>query len=293
MGINHYVSNGGGGFMLKTIIWFISVLVIVPIIYTVENYIRSLLPGHNRSYMLQPIYGLLKLFRKRAQKNTLTRWFSAAALWFSLLALYFTVAGENILLVLSCITMMEFFLVAGASNTSENFSRMAAQREITRFSVCFFAGIISAASIYQVAGTLNLHEISVYSMNSYILARLPLTFIAFGTVLLIRGSLICFDFGITGKEKSFFASGLYSPYSGWCLAIAQITQWIETGVLIKLMSVFLPWTPWISFFAIAICYLIILLLDSFVSKPKWKEASRNAWMLAGGMSAINFIWLYL
>lgn len=280
--------------MLEGLIWFTGIILCVPVLYIVENYVRSFLPGHNKSYILQPLYRLIKLFGKRETEGSrYCQWFPVISLWFSLWALYFTVTGESILFIFSCLLMMDFFILAGAACSREAFAAVAVRRGISRLAVCAFICFISAASLYRVTGTLNLSGISAYSWSHFLVLQLPLTFLAMIIVLLIRGSILFFDFRITGKELTLLDSALYTPYSGWSLALTQITRWVEIGVWLKLISAFLPWQPWLSFLVLSVCYLGFLLMDGFTAKAQWKRVARNAWLWGGGMSAMNFIWLYL
>ena len=122
--------------MLEVILWFIGIVIIVPVIYLVENLILSAVPGQNRSYPLQPIYRLIKHFSKTDYHNRpLTRWFPVGACLFALVTLYFVSAGENILLVLSGLVMMELFILVGACSTKEAYGIMAAQRGLSRLTV--------------------------------------------------------------------------------------------------------------------------------------------------------------
>jgi formate hydrogenlyase subunit 4 len=294
MDSHHDASCGGGIIMLQSLIWFLVIMIVVPVLYLIENFIRSMMPGYNKSYLLQPIYRLMKLFGKRGMKtNDPAHWFSIVSCWFAICALFFTVRGENILFIFTSLVMMELFILAGSWNAREPFGSMAAQRGIARFFICAFTFMVSAASLYQVTGTLSLKEMMAYSWMHYLLLKLPLAFLAMIVVLLIRGSLLFFDFNITGKGLNILDSALYTPYSGWSLGITQITRWVEIGVWLKLISVFLPWKPWFSFTVLAICYLAFLLTDGFIPKARWKKVARNAFLWGGGMSVMNFIWLYL
>ncbi len=280
--------------MLEGLIWFISVIIIVPFLYLVENFVRSRMPGYNRSYLLQPLYRLIRLFGKKDPKdNSLFRWFPVVSCWFALCALYFTVMGSHLIFIFSCLAMMELFLLAGAWNAQDAFAAMAAQRGIVRFAICTFICLVSAAALYRVTGTLSLKLLFEYSQTYTILIRLPLIFTAMLVVLMNRASLLFFDFNITGKGTSLLDSALHTPYNGFGLAMVQITQWVEIGVWIKLISVFLPFRPYISFAITAACHLAFLLLDAFVSREPWKKVAQNTLLWGGGMSVMNFIWLYL
>ena len=278
--------------MLEGLIWFFSVIVTVFFIYFVENFVRSGIPGYNRAWLLQPLYRLVRLFEKKdPMGGCLYRWYPVASCWFACCALYFSVSGSHLVLIVACLAMMELFILAGAWNHGEAFSAMAAQRGIARMLICSLTILVSAASLYHVTGTLNLKAISDYSRTHEMLLQLPLAFVAMITLMLTRGNLLFFDFNIAGKGPGLQDSPLYAPYGGWSLALAQITHWIEIGVWIKLVSVFLPFIPWMSFMASSLLYLACLLLDGFISKAQWKLAARNALIWGGGIAAMNFIWL--
>ncbi len=280
--------------MLEGLIWFLSILLLVPLLYLVENFVRSRLPGYNRSWFLQPVYRLIRLFGKKDSKDGCPcRWYSVASCWFAVGALYFAVMGSHLVFIFACLVLMELFILAGAWNQGEAFSAMAAQRGIARLLICSFTGLVSAASLAHVTGTLSLVKIFEYSRTHAMLVQLPLTFSAVSIILLTRGSLLFFDFNITAKGTGLLDSPLFTPYSGWGLALAQITHWVEIGVWIKLVSVFLPFTPWVSFAVSALCYLAFLLFDGFISRAPWKKVARNALIWGGGMSVMNYIWLVL
>ncbi len=280
--------------MLEGLIWFLSVIVTVFLLYIVENFVRSGIPGYNKAWLLQPLYQLIRLFGKRdVNGGCPCRWYSVASCWFACCALYFSVAGSHLIFIFTCLVMMELFVLAGAWNHNEASAAMAAQRGIARLMICSFTLLVSAASLAHVTGTLNLKEILAYSRNQGLLLQLPLAFTAMITLLLTRGNLLFFDFNIAGKGIGLTDSPLYTPYGGWSLALAQITHWVEIGVWIKLVSVFLPFSPWISFSTSALCYLGFLMLDGFISKAQWKIAARNALIWGGGLAAMNYIWLVI
>jgi predicted PurR-regulated permease PerM len=82
--------------MLEIILWFIGIIIIVPIIYLTENFILNAIPGQKRTYLLQPIYRLIKHFSKTDYYNRpLTRWFPVGACLFALITLYSVAAGAN------------------------------------------------------------------------------------------------------------------------------------------------------------------------------------------------------
>lgn len=288
------INYRGGVVMLEVILWFIGIVIIVPVIYLVENLILSAVPGQNRSYPLQPIYRLIKHFSKTDYHNRpLTRWFPVGACLFALVTLYFVSAGENILLVLSGLVMMELFILVGACSTKEAYGIMAAQRGISRLTVWSFALMIAGASLYKAVGTLKLSLVVQYSAGNVLLARLPLVATGLFAAAMIKGNLGYFDFGINANTMSFLDTALYTPYGGRSLGVIQLTQWIETGIWLKLISYFLPWQPWISFLVSAVFYLAAMLLNAVVPKMPWKKVMMNSWIWAGGLPAINYIWLYM
>lgn len=280
--------------MLNGLIRFLMVLITVLFLYLVENFVHSRLPGYNRSYLLQPLYRLIRLFGKQEPKDSgLYRWFPVVSCFFALCALWLVGTGGHLIPVFLCLAMMEMFLLAGGWNPREALSAMAAQRGVVRFSICAFICLVSAAALYRASGTLSLKLLFEYSETHFMLLRLPLIFTAMLIVLMCRANLMFFDFNITGKGLSLIDSALHTPYSGFGLAFVQITQWVEIGVWIKLISVFLPFRPYISFAISAALHLVFLLLDGFISRVQWKKVARNALIWGGGLSVMNFVWLYL
>lgn len=280
--------------MFELVLWFVGIIVSVLLMHLLVNYIRSMLPGQNKTYMLQPIYRLVKLACKKNEGSyPLTQWYSAGACWFALAALWLTVSGQNIIMVISVLVMMELFVLIGSSNSNNLFGFIAVQRKISGFLVLCFICLVAAASVYKVTGTLSLAEISAYADNNSLILRLPLTFISLVIVLMIEESICWFDTGVSGEGTSFIDTGLYSSYEGWCLAVIQLTQWVNVGVWLKLISVFLPWSPLISFVIAALLHFVLRILDSFIAKVRWKKAVLNAFIWAGVASVINYAWLYL
>lgn len=280
--------------MVMTIILCVIVLAVVLVIHLAENIVRAALPGQSKTYIFQPVYRLVKLICKSSPNCSIaTGIFSAGALWFSVCALYLAVSGADFLLIMSFLVMTELFIVSGARSTGESEGIMAARRTVARLMVWLFTCMMAAASLYRAAGTLNLAEIGSRTGERVLLLRLPLTFAAMLVVLMMKENLICFDFGVAGKELSFLDAALDTPYSGWSLALTQLARWAETGVWLKLLSAFLPWAPWLSFMAVSGLLLIFMLLDALFPKARWEKAAHNAWIWAGGMSVVNYLWLYL
>lgn len=243
--------------------------------------------------MLQPVYRLLKLFEKKDEStNFLAYFFSTGSCLLSLIALYMAVAGYNFLFVISVLSMMDLLVITGVFSSSGFPGKVSAKRVISRFIIWLFTSVVSAASIYKAAGTLKLSEIAGLSGSSNLIISLPFTFISLFIILLMKGNLVCFNFGISDNELSFLDATIYSPYSGWSLAVTQLAQWTEIGVWLKILSNLLPLAQPVSYAIVSLLYLIFLLLDGFVSTVEWKKAARFSWGWAGGMSIINFIYLF-
>jgi len=275
------------------IIWLIAIILSVSVLYIAYNYIKSIMPGQSRTYILQPVYRLLKLFEKKDEGNNfLACFFSTGSCLFSLIALYMAVSGYNFLLVISVLSMMDLFVITGAFSSGEFSGRVSARRGMSRFIIWLFTSIVSAASVYQAAGTLKLNEIARISGTKVLIISLPFTFISIFIILLMKSNLVYFNFGISGNELSIIGDALFSPYSGWSLAVIQLAQWIEIGVWLKILSNFLPMVKTVSFTVVSLFFLAFLLLDGFVSTVEWKKAARLSWGWAGGLSIINFIYLF-
>jgi len=278
---------------MPKIIWFFAVALSVPVIHIAYNYINSVMPGQSRTYILQPVYRLLKLFEKKDDgDNFLSYFFSAGSCLFALIALYMAVSGFNFLFVVSVLSMMDLLVITGAFSSGEYSGRISAKRSLSRFVIWLFTSMVASASLYKAAGTLKLNEIAHLSWSNGLLMNIPFTLVSLFVVLLMKSNLMHFDFGLSGDETSVFGDALYSPYSGWSLAVIQLAQWIETGVWLKILSVFLPVTKPISYAIVSLLYLAFLLLDRFVSDVDWKTAARLSWGWAAGFSVINYIYLF-
>lgn len=278
---------------MHEIIWFLAVILSVPAIYIAYNYINTLMPGQSRTYILQPVYRLLKLFEKKDDgDNFLAYFFSAGSCLFALIALYMTVSGYNFLFIVSVLSMMDLLVITGAVSSSEFSGRISAKRGLSRFVVWLFTSMVASASVYKIAGTLKLDELAHLSESSGLIVNLPFTFISLFVILLMKGNLLHFDFGLSGDELSVFGDALFSPYSGWSLAVIQLAQWTEIGVWLKILSAFLPVTKAVSYIIVSLLYLTFLILDRFVSDIEWKKAARLSWGWAASLSIINFIYLF-
>lgn len=279
--------------MLGKIIWFFAVILSVPVLYIAYNFIKSMMPGQSKTYILQPVYRLLKLFEKKDENaGFLAYFFSIGSCLFALIALYMTVAGFNFLFVISVLSMMDLLVITGAFSSGDFSGKVSAKRGISRFIIWLFTSIVSAASIYQVAGTLKLNEISRLSESNGLIVNLPFTFVSLFIILLMKGNLMHFNFGISGNEQSLLGDALNSPYSGWSLAVIQLAQWTETGVWLKILSNFIPVAKPVSYGVVLFVFLAFLLLDGYISSVEWKKAARLSWGWAGGLAIINFIYLF-
>ncbi|GEM_PF-672053 len=279
--------------MLEVTAWFLAIILSVPLLYIAYDYIKSLMPGQSRTYILQPVYRLLKLFEKKDEDtNFFACFFAAGSCLFSLIALYMAVAGYNFLFVVSVLSMMDLFVITGAFSSGEFSGRMSARRSISRFIIWLFASIVAGASIYKAASTLRLKEIAGLSEINGLVISLPFTLISLFVILLMKGNLLYFNFGVSGDEETVLGAALYTPYSGWSLAVIQLAQWTEIGVWLRIISVFLPLPKPVSYIIVSLLYFSFLLFDRFVSTVEWKKAARYSWGWAGSMSVINFICLF-
>ena len=109
---------------------------IVPVEYIVENYFKTMMCGQGRSYILQPIYRIIKLFERRTEQLIILLAFSIGAFVFSLIALYMTVAGFNFLFVVSVLSMMELFIIIGAYSANTFSGKICAQRAVSGLLFC-------------------------------------------------------------------------------------------------------------------------------------------------------------
>ncbi len=289
--------------MISFIILIFSSIFFVGIISQTKAMIR----GRKRPSILQPLYAVLRLFKKGAVYSTTTSiiFKLAPIIYFStvFLSVFFIPVGKlsgllsfegDFIYFVYLLGLGKFMMIIGAMDTGSSFEGMGANREalysllvepaffILMGSLALFTDHIS---FYELFTHLHLHNNLTYTIS--IVSIYLLIFMA-----MVENSRMPIDDPETHLELTMVHEVMVLDNSGFDLALIHIATWLKFAVFGALISDFIIPTDWaipyqiLFFFGIQILFAIIIgFLETF--RARNKMAKNPQWLIM--LSAIAIV----
>jgi ech hydrogenase subunit B len=246
--------------------------------------------------LLQPFYDVGKLLRKKATTvNQITRYYVTFSLLFSAFTVVIFLMGEDILLSVFSFTLATvFFVIAGYSAYSA-YSFIGTQREMVQI-MCYEPMILIVAfGFYSTVHSFAIKD--VFHMGAPIITKLPLIFIGLCYVLTIKLRKSPFDLSMSHHAHQELVKGITTELTGVCMAMVQISHWLETVFALGLVFLFFvnssPISWVISGVITFLIYFVEIVIDNSAARIKWKPALKLSWLVVLVCGAANMLILNL
>jgi formate hydrogenlyase subunit 4 len=242
--------------------------------------------------VLQPWYDIRKLFEKRR----VVVWEAQSFfIFFYLVFAVFTGAlffgGGDLLIVIFAFTLAHVFLVLGAYSSYSPYAHIGAERELIQLMAVEPMIIITAIGFYQMTGSFFVGD--MMNSSKMFIMSLPGVFLGFVYILTIKLRKSPFDLASSHHAHQELVRGSMTEFSGSTLAMVEIAHIYELVVLLGFLALFFGGQILIGIVAIAIIYLLEIVIDNSTSRVRWQTALNSSWLITLILGAGNIIGLSL
>lgn len=266
--------------------------VIGGLIAGIDRKVTARMQGRVGPSIFQPFYDVGKLFEKEnARVNETQRFYVLSYFIFVIFsgALFF--AGGNLLLVIFAITLAEVFLVLGAYAAYSPYSHIGAERELIQIMACEPMLLLAAVGMYVVTKSFDVSSIAGYP--SLLVLLLPGMFFGVVYILTIKLRKSPFDISTSHHAHQEIVKGITTEFAGPNLGFIEVAHWYETVLMLGIIFLFFASNWMIALLALAIVYLLELVIDNTNARVKWQLAVKSSWAIAIVLGAANIAVLYL
>jgi ech hydrogenase subunit B len=257
----------------------------------VDRKISAHMQGRVGPPVLQPFYDVGKLFEKeKTVANDSQRFYVISYFVFMIFAGALFFAGGDLLLVIFALTLAQVFLVLGAYSANSPYSHIGAERELIQIMAYEPMVIIAAVGMYVVTKSFNVGTIASYPQP--LVLFLPAIFIGFIYILTIKLRKSPFDISTSHHAHQEIVKGVTTEFSGPTLGLIEVTHWYEIVFLLGFVYLFFAFSPLIGIIAVALVYLLELLIDNASARVKWQLVMRSSWLIAAIVGVVNLAVLY-
>jgi formate hydrogenlyase subunit 4 len=241
--------------------------------------------------LLQPFYDILKLLRKEpVVANGIQVLYAYLHLAMMVLALFFLVMGQDALMLLFILAFATLSLVLGGMCVRSPFSRMGSQREIVMMVAYEPILILMIIGIYLINGSFQFQ--AVYQSSRPLLLSLPLVFLSYLCVVMIKFQKSPFDLATSHHAHQEIVKGVTLEFAGPFLGVIEIAHCYEAVFFLAVAGLF--WTTNVAV-AVALAggvFLLTLVVDNLCARLTTIWTFRFMWTVALGLALTNIIWLY-
>jgi ech hydrogenase subunit B len=262
--------------------------VIAILITGLDRIITARMQGRVGPPILQPYYDIAKLY----EKEKVGVW-QAPVVLISLHLVFMVItgliffAGGDLLLVIFAMTLSHVFLILAAYSARSPYAHIGAGRELIQLIAVEPVIIITAVGFYEVTGSFATSGVWDYSGLPIIM--LPGVFLSMVCILTFRLRKSPFDLATSHHGHQELVKGVTTEFSGSTLAMVEITHLYELIILLGLMYLFFAGNPILGVVAIALVYLLEILVDNSTSRVRWLPALRGAWVITLLLGGGNII----
>jgi formate hydrogenlyase subunit 4 len=247
--------------------------------------------GRKGPPVLQPFYDILKLLRKEhVVVNSQQVLYAYMHLAMIVLSLFMLFMGQDALMLLFILAFSTLALVLGGMSVRSPYSRIGAQREIVMMVAYEPILILMIIGIYLVNGNFQLQ--SVFDSQKPLLVSMPLLFLAYLSVVMIKFQKSPFDLATSHHAHQEIVKGLTLEFSGPCLGVIEIAHCYEVAFFLALVGMFWVTNLWIAAALMGGVFVLSLLLDNLCARLTTIWMFRFMWTVTLGLALTNIVWLY-
>ena len=278
-----------------SIVWAIVFILLAPVagglVAGIDRRITARMQGRYGPPILQPFYDVGKLFEKEHIVVNETQIFYVICYFIFMVftgALFFS--GADLLLTIFALTLAQIFLVLGAYATYSPYSHIGAERELIQIMAYEPMVILAAVGMFVVTKSFNVSDIAASAVPIVLL--IPGIFLGFLYVLTIKLRKSPFDISTSHHAHQEIVKGITTEFSGPSLGLIEVAHWYETIFLLGFVYLFFGFNPIIAIIAVAIVYLLEILIDNTNARVKWQVAMKSSWAIAAIVGVLNLGVLY-
>jgi formate hydrogenlyase subunit 4 len=257
----------------------------------VDRVVTARMQGRQGPPLLQPFYDIIKLFQKEpVVVNSVQVFYAYLHLALIALATFILVAGGDALMLLFILAFSTLALVIGAMSVRSPFSRIGAQREIVMMVAYEPILILMVIGFYLVNGSFRLS--SLYEATRPMLLSLPLVFIAYFSVVMIKFQKSPFDLATSHHAHQEIVKGVTLEFAGPYLGMIEVAHCYEAAFFLGVVGLFWATNPWVACLLAGGVFAASLVVDNLCARLTTHWMFRFMWTVVFGLALTNIIWLY-
>jgi len=257
-----------------------------------DRILTARLQGRVGPPLLQPLYDIVKLFRKQPLVlNRVQIGYVYLHLAFMLMTIVMLALGRDMLLALFAHAFSTLSLVIGASSVRSPFSRIGAQRKIMQMLAYEPVLILLVVGIYLRTGSFMAGAVA--QLDTPLIASLPLVFLAFLVAIEIKLEKSPFDVATSHHAHQELVKGITLEYAGRYFAIIELTHLYETFLLLAIVAAFFMTQLWLGVLVALAVYVAAIVVDNLCARLRTAWMVRYMWTVPVALAVCNVIWLYL
>ena len=259
-----------------------------------DRVITARMQGRQGPPFLQPLYDLVKLFRKEATiVNRVQTAMVVAFLIFQVFTGCIFFAGSDILLVFFALTLADVFLILAACSTNSPYSNLGSQRELLSIMAYEPMTLLTAIGFYMVSKSFNVADIT--GMDKPAILQIPGIFIGYVFILIIKCRKSPFDLSTSHHAHQEMVKGLTQDISGNVLGIMELAELYASVLNMAVVGLFFvyknPWSYLVALLVCSVVYFIILLIDNIFPRVKWNVMLWSTWAVTFVFGGANVLLL--
>jgi len=257
-----------------------------------DRILTARLQGRVGPPLLQPLYDIVKLFRKQPLVlNRVQIGYVYLHLAFMLMTMVMLALGRDMLLALFAHAFSTLSLVIGASSVRSPFSRIGAQRKIMQMLAYEPVLILLVVGIYLRTGSFMAGAVA--QLDTPLIVSLPLVFLAFLVAIEIKLDKSPFDVATSHHAHQELVKGITLEYAGPYFAIIELTHCYETFLLLAIVAAFFAPQLWLGVLVALAVYVAAIVVDNLCARMRTAWMVRYMWTVPVALAVCNIIWLYL
>lgn len=277
-----------------TILIILGIIIFAPLaggfITGIDRVISARLQGRQGPPLLQPFYDVIKLLSKESiEVNSMHRFFVYVSCVFAVFTTVILLSGGDILLAIFALTLGSVFFVLGGYASNSPYSTIGSERELLQIMAYEPMVLLSCVGLYYAQNSFFIKDI--VSSDKPAIIYLPGVFVGLVFILAFKLRKSPFDLSMSHHGHQEIVKGITTEYSGFDLAVIEITHWYETIIALTLVYVFFatqsPISKVIAVMVCAVVYFLEILIDNSAARLKWQQALNSAWIVTAIMGTIN------
>ncbi|RPI62095.1 MAG: NADH-quinone oxidoreductase subunit H, partial [Planctomycetaceae bacterium] len=249
--------------------------------------------------LLQPIYDVMKLFRKDPiALNKMQILYAYLHLAFMIVTVMLLLLGQDMLLILFTHAFSTISLVLGGMSVRSPYSRIGAQRKIMQMVAYEPILVLMVVGIYLatpaphswMAG--DVFRAAMDGTMSPLLLSLPLVFLAFLMAIGIKLNKSPFDVSSSHHAHQELVKGITLEYSGPYLGIIVLAHFYEGFLLLAIVAAFWLPHPIIGVAIASTAFTALIVMDNVFARLTCHWMLKYMWTVGLGLAMANIIWLH-